>query len=130
LAAGDLVAADLWLVDTWSLEANESLLTGESLPVTKRYVPFDANQSWLMGSQRSLAILLALVAAGFLAAASLGLWIEGPWWRNIAVAGLASSLVLMILFFHTWFVPIQVVNAALLVGLLWLEWPSKAMVGV
>ena len=35
LATGDLVAADLWLVDTWSLEANESLLTGESLPVTK-----------------------------------------------------------------------------------------------
>jgi Ca2+-transporting ATPase len=39
LAAGDLVAADLWLVDSWSLEANESLLTGESLPVTKRYLP-------------------------------------------------------------------------------------------
>ncbi|HUP17998.1 MAG TPA: cation-translocating P-type ATPase [Acidimicrobiia bacterium] len=39
LAAGDLVAADLWLVDIWSLEANESLLTGESLPVTKRYLP-------------------------------------------------------------------------------------------
>ncbi|HKY48467.1 MAG TPA: HAD-IC family P-type ATPase, partial [Acidimicrobiia bacterium] len=37
LAAGDLVAADLWLVDTWSLEANESLLTGESLPVAKHH---------------------------------------------------------------------------------------------
>jgi Ca2+-transporting ATPase len=39
LAAGDLVAADLWLVDTWSLEVNESLLTGESLPVEKGYLP-------------------------------------------------------------------------------------------
>ena len=38
LAAGDLVAADLWLVDAWSLEANESLLTGESLPVAKRFL--------------------------------------------------------------------------------------------
>jgi hypothetical protein len=93
-------------------------------------VPFDANQSWLVGSQRPLAILLALAAAGFLVAAGVGLWIEAPWWRNIAVTGLASSLVLMILFFHTWFVPIQVVNAGLLVGLLWLEWPSEAMVGV
>jgi Ca2+-transporting ATPase len=39
LAAGDLVAADLWLVDTWSLEVNESLLTGESLPVEKGCLP-------------------------------------------------------------------------------------------
>jgi hypothetical protein len=93
-------------------------------------VPFDVNHSWLVGSQRSLAILLAVVAAGSLVAAGVGLWIEGPWWRTIAVAGLASSLVLMILFFHTWFLPIQILNVALLVGLLWSEWPSEAMVGV
>jgi Ca2+-transporting ATPase len=35
LTAGDLVPADLWLLDGWSLEANESLLTGESLAVAK-----------------------------------------------------------------------------------------------
>jgi hypothetical protein len=93
-------------------------------------VPFDANQSWLMGSQRGLAIVLALAAAISLVAAGVGLWIEGPWWRTIAVVGLASSLVLMILFFQTWFIPIQVVNAGLLIGLLWLEWPSEAMVGI
>ena len=84
-------------------------------------VPFDPTQSWLVGSQRGLAMLLALAAAGFLVAAGVGLWIGGPWWRTIAVAGLASSLVLMILFSHTWFLPIQVVNAGLLIRLLWLE---------
>ena len=35
LAAGDLVAADSWLIEGWSLEVNESLLTGESLGVSK-----------------------------------------------------------------------------------------------
>ena len=35
LASGDRVAADLWLTDGWSLEANESMLTGESLAVAK-----------------------------------------------------------------------------------------------
>ena len=64
-------------------------------------------------------MLLALAAAGFLVAAGVGLWIGGQWWRTVAVAGLASSLMLMILFFHTWFLPIQILNVALLVGLLW-----------
>ena len=35
LAAGDLVPADSWLLEGWSLEVNESLLTGESLGVSK-----------------------------------------------------------------------------------------------
>jgi len=35
LAAGDRVPADMWLFTAWSMEANESLLTGESLPVVK-----------------------------------------------------------------------------------------------
>lgn len=35
LAAGDRVPADMWLFAAWSMEANESLLTGESLPVAK-----------------------------------------------------------------------------------------------
>ncbi|HSL25742.1 MAG TPA: HAD-IC family P-type ATPase, partial [Acidimicrobiia bacterium] len=35
LAAGERVPADLWIVESWSLEADESLLTGESLPVAK-----------------------------------------------------------------------------------------------
>lgn len=93
-------------------------------------VPFDVHRSWLLGSQRSLAVSMALVAAGLLVMAGGGLWVEGPWWRSVAVGGLGSSLVLMILFFHSWFLPIQVANAALLVGLVWLAWPSVAMVGV
>jgi Ca2+-transporting ATPase len=39
LEAGDVVGADARLVEAASLEANEALLTGESLPVSKRMVP-------------------------------------------------------------------------------------------
>ncbi len=74
LAAGDLVAADLWLVDTWSLEANESLLTGESLPVAKQFLAEGdmtlplADRTWLVyagtqvtaGSARGLVLTTGL----------------------------------------------------------------------
>lgn len=91
--------------------------------------PFNANRSWLFGDRRGAAITLALVAAAFLVAAGVGLWIGGPWWRPIAIAGLSVSFLLMVLFFHPWFIPIQVINAGLIVALLWLDWPSEAMVG-
>lgn len=46
-----------------------------------------------------------------------------------AVAGLAVSFGPMVLFFHPWLLSIQAVNAGLIVGLVWLDWPSTAMVG-
>jgi hypothetical protein len=55
--------------------------------------------------------------------------LERSWWRVITVTGLAVSFLLMALFFRTWFIPIQVINAALILALLWLDWPSEAMVG-
>ena len=99
-------------------------------PKTKEQnVPFDPSHSWLVGSQRGLALVLALAAAGLLVAAGVGLWTHAAWWRPVAVLGLADSFALMILFFTPWFLFIEVVNAGLIVGLLWLDWPSKAMVG-
>ena len=91
--------------------------------------PFDPSHSWLFGSQRSLALVLALAAAALLVAAGLGLWAQAEWWRTVAVIGLITSFGLMVLYFHPWFLFIQAVNAALIVGLLWLDWPSKTMVG-
>ena len=32
VAAGDRVAADLWLTQSWAVEADESMLTGEDVP--------------------------------------------------------------------------------------------------
>ena len=36
LQAGDRVPADLRIIDSWNLEVNEAMLTGESLPVEKK----------------------------------------------------------------------------------------------
>ncbi|HEX6302458.1 MAG TPA: hypothetical protein VF148_18565 [Acidimicrobiia bacterium] len=90
---------------------------------------FNVNRSWLVGDQRGLAVALAVVAAVLLVVGGVGLWVGGSWWRLIAVAGLSVSFLLMVLYFHPWFIPIQVINAALIVALLWLDWPTEAMVG-
>jgi hypothetical protein len=95
----------------------------------KADAPFDPGRSWLLGGQRRLGIALAVVAAALLVVGGMGLWAGGSWWRGIAVAGLAVSFVLMVLYFHPWFIPIQVINAALIVALLWLDWPTREMVG-
>jgi hypothetical protein len=90
---------------------------------------FDAGHSWLLGDQRALALVLALAAAGFLLVAGIGLWAHAEWWRPVAVVGLAVSFGLMVLYFNPWFLVIEAVNAGLIVGILWLDWPSKSMVG-
>jgi hypothetical protein len=51
--------------------------------------PFNATQSWLLGSQRGLAVVVAVVAAVLLAAAGIGLWAHAEWWRTTALVGLA-----------------------------------------
>jgi hypothetical protein len=61
--------------------------------------PFDANHSWLLGDQRTLAVLLA------------------------------ASFGLMVVYFNPWYLFIEGVNAVLIIGLVWLTWPSKTMVG-
>jgi hypothetical protein len=73
---------------------------------------------------------LALVAAAFLCVAGIGLWAQAEWWRPVAVIGLAVSLALMVLYFNPWYLFIEAVNAGLIVGILWLDWPSKSMIGV
>lgn len=90
---------------------------------------FDVGNSWLLGGQRTLAMVLALAAAVLLAAAGAGLWAHADWWRPIAVTGLAVSFGLMLVYFHPWFLFIQAVNAALIVAIAFLDWPSRAMVG-
>jgi Ca2+-transporting ATPase len=45
IAEGDRIAADAWLVESDQLQVDESMLTGESLAVTKKSAEFDQAQS-------------------------------------------------------------------------------------
>ena len=98
-------------------------------PAPGKETPFDASHSWLLGDQKALAALLAAATAAILVAAGVGLWVQADWWRAAAVVGLTASFVLMVLYFNRWFTVIEAINAALIASILWLSWPSTAMVG-
>jgi hypothetical protein len=91
--------------------------------------PFDPDHSWLLGEQKTTAVLLAVTAAALLVTGGLGLWAHADWWRSVAAIGLAASFGLMVVYFNPWYLFIEGVNAALIVGIVWLTWPSKTMVG-
>ena len=91
--------------------------------------PFDPDHSWLLGDQKTVAVLLAVTAAVLLTAGGLGLWAQADWWQSVAAIGLAVSFGLMVVYFNPWYLFIEGVNAALIVGIVWLAWPSKTMVG-
>lgn len=90
---------------------------------------FDASHSWLIGDQRTLAQVLAFTAAALLVLAGVALWPHGGWWRPTAVVGLSVSTVLLLLYFNPWYLFILAVNIALIVGIAFMDWPSKTTVG-
>jgi hypothetical protein len=91
--------------------------------------PFDPDHSWLLGDQKAVAMVLAVTAAALLVAGGLGLWSQAGWWRTAAAIGLATSIGLMVAYFNPWYLFIGAINAALIVGIVWLAWPTKTMVG-
>ena len=78
----------------------------------RRVAAFDASHSWLVGNQRALSVGLALAAAAALLIAAVGLMAHAEWWRSVAVSGLGVSFVLMLAFFHPWFLLAEALNAA------------------
>lgn len=62
-ASGDRIGADLRLIETKSLEIEESALTGESLPVSKQAEAFQASDVSL-GDLKNMAFMGTLVTRG------------------------------------------------------------------
>jgi hypothetical protein len=79
--------------------------------------PFDASDSWLLGSTRGLGVVLAVVAAVVLVAGGVALFADAAVWQPLTIVGLAGSLLLDVLYFNLWLGFITVVNAVLLVAL-------------
>jgi Ca2+-transporting ATPase len=59
LAEGDRIAADGWLLQAEHLQVDESLLTGESVPVGKRAAPAQAPQTTAPGGEDTPAVFAA-----------------------------------------------------------------------
>ena len=59
LAEGDRIAADGWLLQAQHLQVDESLLTGESVPVDKRAAPGQPSQATAPGGENSPAVFAA-----------------------------------------------------------------------
>jgi hypothetical protein len=91
--------------------------------------PFDASHSWLLGDRRPLAQILAFTAAALLGAAGIILLAHGGWWRPTAVVGLSLSTALLLLYFNAWYLFILAINVGLIVGIAWMDWPSRSTVG-
>jgi hypothetical protein len=85
--------------------------------------------SWLFEQRKALGIALTLAAGAAFVIAGAGLWAHAEWWRAVAVAGAALSLV----FFGVFFQPVilfgMALDVAVIVALVWLQWPTKSMVG-
>jgi hypothetical protein len=112
---------------------------GISNPSWVAWWPTALGQSWLLsrlGLEKSLVGTLAgvlwLAAGVALVAAALGLFgfiVPSPWWRSLAGAGAAISLLLLALYVHAFYAIGIAANIAILVALLWAKWPSPEVLG-
>ncbi|MBD8068357.1 calcium-translocating P-type ATPase, SERCA-type [Bacillus sp. PS06] len=62
-SSGDRIGADLRVIESKSLEIEESALTGESLPVAKKVQPI-ANDDIALGDQENMAFMGTMVTRG------------------------------------------------------------------
>lgn len=101
--------------------------------------PMNMGRSWLfslLGLERILTVYriggllwlvggIALVAAGI---GVLGFIVPNDLWRISAIVGAAISLLMLTLYFH----PIMIIGTAsslaVLVALLWLQWPPTSVI--
>lgn len=96
-------------------------------------------RSWLLpkiglseAAVRWVGIILVAVATLGFVLAGLGIFgIPGlsAIWRTVAVISASVSLLLLVLFWHLWLIVGVLIDIAILVALLWANWPSVDLVG-
>lgn len=85
--------------------------------------------SWLTGERKVLGVVLTLAAGAVFVVAGGGLWAQAEWWRALAVTGAALSLVFFVVFFQPLILFGLALDVTVIVALVWLDWPTKSMVG-
>jgi len=109
------------------------------VPAPDENWPFKLDHSWLLSrfsvSETSLSalgkILWLSATVGFVLAGLgvFGIPLLERWWRTIAVASSAASLLLISLFWHRWFIVGLLLDVAIVVALLWIDWPPVELLG-
>ena len=76
-------------------------------------------------------ILVALAVLGFVLAGLCVFGVPGlsAIWRTVAVVSACLSLLLLITFWHPWVGVGVLIDTAILVALLWLDWPPVELIG-
>lgn len=106
-------------------------------PAFVSWFPINMGRSWLFslfGLQNSLpayrisGILwlfggLVLVAAGL---GMFGILVPVVWWRGLALAGAATSLFMLLLYFHPLMIIGTASSAAVLIAFGWLNWTAAS----
>jgi hypothetical protein len=94
--------------------------------------PFETTRSWLVtglgldpAAVRAIATALVAISVALLVAAGLatvGWLVPAEWWPILAVAGAATSLVTLVLFFHPWLMLGVAIDMALLWAVIIAGW--------
>ena len=76
-------------------------------------------------------ILVALSTLGFILAGMGILGVPGlnTIWRTVSVVSASLSLLLLILFWHSWLIVGVLIDIGILLALLWAKWPMVDMIG-
>jgi hypothetical protein len=122
LFAGFLIAHGLVHIAVWA---------SQKASVAQGTTP---DHSWLLGDRHSVVIALTYVTVGLFAVAGGALILQMELWRVATVVAASVSLTLIALFpaaiLSGWIIAPVGIDAALIAGIVWLDWPSRAMVGV
>jgi hypothetical protein len=105
---------------------------GYLTPNTDPKYPFNLGNSWIIThiglnepSVRFIGhVLIAVTVIGFACAglAATGIIIPQNWWLPITIVASITSLLVLLLFWHTWLILGVAIDVVLLVALLWLGW--------
>jgi len=72
--------------------------------------------------------LIVLATIGFVTA-GVGVLNSQEWWRVLAVVSAVVSIILIVFFWHSWFVVGPLLDVAILVALLWVHWLPADVIG-
>jgi len=89
----------------------------------------ESSTSWLLGEADTLGTVLSTVALAGFVLSGLAVFIGLGIWRLLAVAAACLSLVTIALFWDRKMVLGVAVNLAIVVSLVWANWPGRDLMG-